>query len=74
VANLAEVILLELSGEQREGDLQQALLVLGCEVRKLAPRLFAVTPNGHAFLAIKRALEKSGLVVKGQPSLSVRRW
>jgi hypothetical protein len=74
VANLAEVILLELSSEQREGDLQQALLALGCEVRKLAPRLFAVTPNGHAFLAIKRALEKSGLVVKGQPSLSVRRW
>lgn len=74
MANLAEVILVELSSEQREGELQRALVALGCEVRKLAPGLFAVTPNGHTFLEIKRALEKSGLVVKGQPSLSVRRW
>lgn len=74
LANLAEVMLVELSSEQREGELQRTLVALGCEVRKLAPRLFAVTPNGHTFLEIKRALEKSGLVVKGQPSLSVRRW
>jgi hypothetical protein len=68
------VILVEVSDEESERMLQAAVVTLGCDARKLAPRLFAVTPNKRSFLEIKRALEKARLVVKGQPSLSVRRW
>ncbi len=74
VAGLSEVILVELSNEGSESTLQQALVSLGCDARKLAPYTFAITPNGRTFLEVKRALEKVGLVVRGQPTLSQRRW
>ena len=74
VAGLTEVILVESSDEEGGQALKPALATLGCDVRNLAPCLFAITPNGRSFLEIKRALERAHLVVRGQPSLSVRRW
>lgn len=73
-AHLSEVILIELSDERGQQDLYRALDGQRVEARMLTPTTFAVLLNGTSFVGLRKLLEKTGIVVRGQPAKSVRSY
>lgn len=72
-ARLEEVVLIELSSEQTEGDLYRALEGQIVEPRKLAPGIFVVTIGKNTFFDLRRLLEKAGIVVSGESTSKTQR-
>lgn len=72
-ARLAEVMLIELSTERAEQTLSHVFEGRAATLRKIAPCSFLVSPNGMSFSEVRRLLEKAGVFVRGEPTLSERR-
>jgi hypothetical protein len=69
-ARVSSVLLIELLPDTCEADLSRALAVLGVEVRRLAPGVFALSAEALPFPLLRKRLQQEGLVVREPPPLA----
>jgi len=71
-ARISPVLLIELLPNKCEADLSRALADLEVDVRRLAPGIFTLATDAIPFSALRKRLEKEGLVVRGEPPAQSR--